>query len=237
VSQRAACLAVIPARGGYKRIPGKSVRCLEGKPLVGHAVEAALESDAFDRVIVTTESREMAEVARECGTDAPLPRDPSVSDGFAPWSTAPVDAHERLDPSGRAFTNVCQLMPTYPLRTAGDILADYDQFVRTGAPSQVSVVRYGWQNPGWVVRRDERLILASLFEDSATGPSQDLQELLWPTGVIWWAKAHALHRERTYHMAGGTGWDSPRRRGVDIGTEADREMARVLMNATEPRTD
>ena len=226
-------LAVIPARGGSKRIPGKNVRCLEGKPLLAYTVEAALQSDLFERVIVTTDSQDIADIARDYGADAPFLRAATLSDDVVPVSAATVDALERVDPSRRRFAHVCQLMPNCPLRTAGDILASYEQFVRTGAEAQVSVVRYGWQNPWWAMRRDEHLLLSPLFEDVATARSQDLAELFCPTGAVWWARADALRREGTYHMAGRTGWEIPWRRGIDIDTEADWELARVLMNITE----
>lgn len=232
-----ACLAVIPARGGSKRIPGKNVRCLEGKPLLAYTVEAALQSDLFDRVVITTDSQDIADVARDCGADVPFLRDASLSDDFVPVSAATVDALERVDPSRRVFTHVCQLMPNCPLRTAGDILASYEQFVRTRAESQVSVVRYGWQNPWWAMRRDEHLVLAPLFDDVATARSQDLSELFCPTGAVWWGRAEALRREGTYHMAGRTGWEIPWRRGIDIDTEADWELAHALMNITELPAD
>jgi CMP-N-acetylneuraminic acid synthetase len=231
-----ACLAVIPARGGSKRIPGKNVRCLEGKPLLAYTVEAALQSELFERVIVSTDSQDIADVARGCGADVPFLRDVGLSDDFVPVSAATVDVLERVDPSGSAFARVCQLMPNCPLRTAGDIAASYEQFVRTGFEAQVSVVRYGWQNPWWAMRRDEHLVLAPLFEDVATARSQDLPELFCPTGAVWWAKADALRREGTYHMAGRTGWEIPWRRGIDIDTEDDWEMAEVLMKITETRS-
>lgn len=235
MSARDACLAVIPARGGSKRISGKNLRCLEGKPLLAYTVEAALQSDLFDRVIVTTDSHDIADVARDFGADVPFLRDAGLSDDVVPVSAATVDALERVDPSRRLFAHVCQLMPNCPLRTAGDILASYEQFVRSGAESQVSVVRYGWQNPWWAMQRDEHLVLAPLFEDAATARSQDLAELFCPTGAVWWAKADALRGEGTYHMAGRTGWEIHWARGVDIDTEDDWQMARVLMNMTELR--
>lgn len=235
MSARDACLAVIPARGGSKRIPRKNVRCLEGKPLLAFTVEAALQSGLFDRLIVTTDSEDIADVARDCGADVPFLRDAGLSDDVVPVSAATVDVLERVDPSRRAFAHVCQLMPNCPLRTADDILASYEQFVRSGTESQVSVVRFGWQNPWWAMRRDEHLVLVPLFEDVATARSQDLGELFCPTGAVWWARADALRREGTYHMAGRTGWEIPWKRGVDIDTEDDWEMARVLLKLTELR--
>jgi CMP-N-acetylneuraminic acid synthetase len=232
---RSACLAVVPARAGSKRIPGKNLRRLEGKPLLAYTLEAALGSALFARVIVTTDSDEIAEVAREYGAEVPFLRDPSLSDDVVPVSAATLDALERVDPSGSVVAHVCQLMPNCPLRTAVDILASYEQFVRTAADSQVSVVRFGWQNPWWAMRRDEQLVVAPLFQDAAVARSQDLPELFCPTGAVWWARADALRREGTYHMPGRTGWEIPWRHGVDIDTEADWEMAHALMSLEDGR--
>ena len=107
MSAESACLAVIPARGGSKRIPGKNLGCLEGKPLLAYTVEAALQSDLFERVIVTTDSPDIADVARECGADVPFLRDASLSDDFVPVSAATVDALERIDPSRTTCSPTC----------------------------------------------------------------------------------------------------------------------------------
>jgi N-acylneuraminate cytidylyltransferase len=223
-------LAVIPARGGSKRIPRKNLAPLAGKPLLAYTVEAALESDLFDRVVVSTDSAEIAEAARGFGAEVPFTRDPSLSDDVVPVSAATLDALERVDPDGSAVTRVCQLMANCPLRTAEDIRASAAQFERLTAGSQISVVRYGWQNPWWAMRRSEQFVLEPLFADAVTARSQDLPELFCPTGAVWWANADALRREGTFHMAGRAGWEIPWQRGLDIDTEDDLEMARVLLS-------
>lgn len=222
-------LAVIPARGGSKRIPKKNVRALGGKPLLAHTIEAAMESGLFDRIVVSTDSQEIAEVAAQYGAEIPFLRDPGLSDDHVPVSAATVDAARRLDPEGNIFEYVCQLMPNCPFRTAADIVDSYHQLVETGANSQLSVVRYGWQNPWWALRRNEAFILEPLFNDAMTARSQDLPELFCPTGAVWWARTDALRREGTYHVLGRTGWEIPWVRGLDIDTEDDWVMAEVLL--------
>ena len=223
------CLAVIPARGGSKRVPGKNLRPLLGKPLIAYTIEAALRSGVFERVIVTTDSEEIAELARHHGAEAPFLRDASLSDDFVPVSAATIDALERLDPRKILYEFVCQLMPNCPLRTEADIVNSLEQFLATGATSQLSVVRYGWQNPWWAMRRDDAFALEPLFADRITERSQDLPELFCPTGAVWWAKANVLRSEKTYHVAGRTGWEMPWERGIDIDTEADWIMTEVLL--------
>lgn len=223
-----ACIAVIPARGGSKRIAKKNLKPMEGKPLIAYSIEAARQSGVFERIVVSTDCPEIAEIAQRFGAQVPFLRDASIADDITPVSAATVDVLLRLDPTGEKYAHVCQLMPNCLLRTANDIADSYRQFVDTGAESQLSVVRYGWQNPWWAMRRDEAFRLDPVFKEFITMRSQDLPELFCPTGAVWWAQADALRRERTYHVATRTGWEIPWQRGVDIDTDDDWAMAEVL---------
>ena len=104
------------------------------------------------------------------------------------------------------------------------------QFEDTSALSQLSVVRYGWQNPWWAMQRDERMRLHPLFADRMTQRSQDQPELFCPTGAVWWIRADVLRRERTFHIDARTGWEIPWQRGLDIDTDDDWAMAEVLFS-------
>lgn len=222
-------LAVIPARGGSKRIPGKNVRSLLGKPAIAYSVEAALESGLFKDVIVSTDSEEIAEIARHHGAGIPFMRAPELADDHTPVSLVTLDVVDRLDPRGQRYSCVAQLMPNCPLRTSDDVRASYQQFVETDAETQLSLTRYGWQNPWWAVQRDKDYALQPLFKQEITARSQDLPTLFCATGAIWWAQCAALRRERTFHMSGRTGWEIPWQRGIDIDTEDDWQMAEVLL--------
>lgn len=227
------CLAVIPARGGSKRIPNKNLRPLAGRPLLTYTVHAALASGVFHRVVVTTDSVRIAQVARGCGASVPFLREPGLSGDFVPVSAATIDALQRIDPEENTYSHVCQLMPNCPLRSASDIVNSHREFLSRGSDSQISVVRYGWQNPWWAVKLDEAFALVPLFEQAFTQRSQDLPPLFCPTGAVWWAKSVALRREDTFHMPGRTGWEIPWTRGIDIDTEDDWDMAEALMRMME----
>jgi pseudaminic acid cytidylyltransferase len=221
-------IAIIPARGGSKRIPGKNIRCLAGKPIIAYTIAAALESGLFEQVVVSTDSQEITHVSQQYGAEVPFLRDESLADDFTPVSSATADALIRLDPAGDKFDSVAQLMPCCPLRTASDVSDSYRQFQATGAASQISVVRYGWQNVWWAMRQNERHELEPVFKEQTTARSQDLPELFCPTGAIWWARTEALRRTRTFHVANRTGWEITWQRGIDIDTFADWHMAEVL---------
>ena len=222
-------LAVIPARAGSKRVPGKNVRPLAGRPLLAYAVRAAVSSGLFARVVVSTDDEVIAGVAREHGADVPFLRDAALADDVTPVSAATADVLDRLDPTGAKYATVCQLMANCPFTTVADVLDSYAQFETIGTDAQVSVVRYGWQNPWWALRRDERMVLEPLFAERLVQRSQDLPVIFCPTGAVWWIRAEVLRRERTFHVAGRTGWEMPWQRGLDIDSEEDWALAEALL--------
>ena len=223
-------LAVIPARGGSKRLPGKNTRELLGKPMIVFTIEAALGSGLFERIVVSTDSPAIAAVARDAGAEVPFVRSAALADDHTPVSAVTVDALQRLD-AGVHFAHVAQLMPNCPLRTADDIRASYAQFTETGAESQLSVTRFGWLNPWWAMRRNEQFTLTPVFEASVTQRGQDLPDLFCPTGAVWWAGADVLRRTGTFHTPARTGWEMPWQRAVDIDVEQDWRLAETLLRA------
>lgn len=226
-------IAIIPARGGSKRVPGKNIRPLAGRPLIAFTIEAALESGLFHRVVVSTDSDDIAAVARANGAEVPFLRSSEISDDMTPISAATADALDRLDPDGTQYRFVAQLMANCPLRTAGDLVSSYRQFSETGADTQISVVRYGWQNPWWAMKRDgNSFALDPLFPREMSARSQDLPELFCPTGAIWWGKTSVIREQKTFHIPGRTGWEIDWQHGVDIDTPEDMAFAEALLRVT-----
>jgi CMP-N-acetylneuraminic acid synthetase len=228
-------LAVIPARGGSKRIPHKNIRLFLDRPIIAYVLDAVQQSGLFDRIVVTTDDPEIARVAERFGGEVPFIRGPDLADDITPVSLATLDALERVDPAGEQFGCIAQMMPNCPLVSPADILDSYHQFTGTGADSQISVTRYAVTNPWWAMTRDDQYRLKPLFEEEIKSRSQDLPELFCPTGVIWWAKADALRREKTFYTKARTGWEIPWERSIDIDTEDDWKMAEVFMKERSGR--
>lgn len=227
-------LAVIPARGGSKRLPGKNTHPFHGKPALAWTIGAALESRIFQQVVVSTDDPQIATLAREHGAEVPFLRTPELADDHTHVSLVTLDALQRLDPEGCRFGAVAQLMPNCPLRTAGDIRDSFRQFTETGAGAQISVTSYGWLNPWWALTRDATQRLAPLFAERHAQRSQDMPALFCPTGAVWWIQPEVLRREKTFHVANRTGWTIPWRHAVDIDTIEDLEMAEFFYQAKEP---
>lgn len=227
-----ALLAVIPARGGSKRIPRKNIRPLNGRPLLAYTIEAALQSRLFARVVISTDCQEIAEVAIGTGGEVPFIREASLADDHSPVSRVTVDVLRRLDPAGGTYGAVAQLMPNCPLRNAEDVRASYEAFCQSGAPTQISVTRFGWQNPWWALTLSSRRTIQPVFESMMTKRSQDLPPLFCPTGAIWWGNTAVLQSRETYHVAGRAGWEIAWERGLDIDTDEDWAMAELLWART-----
>ena len=135
-------IAVIPARGGSKRIPRKNIRPFGGKPMIAWSIEAALASGCFDRVIVSTDDGEIADVARRCGAEVPFMRPPELSDDHT--GTIPVIAHAILaaQQEGSAATAVCCIYATAPFVRPEDLLDCLDLLERAGSDYAFSVTTY-----------------------------------------------------------------------------------------------
>jgi pseudaminic acid cytidylyltransferase len=224
-----AALAVIPARGGSRRVPRKNIREMHGRPLLAYSVEAAVRSGLFARVVVSTDDAEIAAVAQALGADVPFLRAPALADDTTPVSRATIDVIDRLEEVGEAYVEVCQLMPNCPLRTADDVVASHRQFTERPADAQISVTSYGWQSPWWAMRRSPEGSLDPLFPDAMQQRSQDLPGLFSPTGAVWWARKDALRRAGTFHLPGRTGWEIDWTHAIDIDTEEDWRLAEAVM--------
>jgi len=222
-------LAVIPARGGSKRIPRKNLRSLCGRPLVAYTIQAALNSHLFAKVVLSTDCPELALIGRQLGADVPFLREANLADDHTPTSLVTLDVLQRLDPNGSLFGNVAQLMPNCPMRTSQDIAASFRQFVETGACSQISVTRYGWLNPWWAMTLNEAHQLEPLFPEQLKRRSQDLPVAYTPTGAIWWAKIETLRKEKTFYTSDRRGWEIGWQSAVDIDDEDDWDLAELLM--------
>lgn len=226
-------IAVIPARGGSKRIPRKNVVDFFGKPMIAWTIEAAAECALFDSVIVSTDDEEIADVSRRFGAAVPFLREAHCDDN-APISLATISALDQMKQHGAGeFDIVVQLMPNCPLRRAGDIKAAVDRFRASRASFQISCVRFGWMNPWWAASLDAEGHPRALFPDARMRRSQDLEPLYCPTGAVWIAGTTALRAAKTFYGEGHVFFPLDWKAGVDIDDAQDLDMAKAAFAMME----
>lgn len=220
-------IAIILARGGSKRLVRKNILDFHGKPMLSWTVHAALQSGQFDRVLVSTDDPEIAEIGRSAGADVPFLRD-SASDDMSSSSDATISALKQAEAYWcERYDVVSQLMANCPLRDKEDISGAIKNFLDQKAESQISCFRYGWINPWWAAKLDARGAPDYLFPEARLARSQDLPQLYCPSGAIWIARTSTLMSEKTFytskHILYPLNWIS----AMDIDDESDLEMARV----------
>lgn len=219
-------IAIIPARGGSKRVPRKNILDFAGKPMIAWTIEAAKATGIFDAIIVSTDDQEIAAVSREFGAEVPFLRTDKADD-HAPVSEATIHTLKQLETSGRSFDIVVQLFSVCPLRNAADILHAYQFFQQQKASFQISCFKYGFMNPWWAIRKNADHQGDWLFKDTLKR-SQDLPELFCPTGAIWIAAVHDLLESNTFYGPGHIYCEIDWKRAVDIDSYEDIEFATAL---------
>ncbi len=226
-------IAIIPARGGSKRIPNKNIISFCGKPMIAWTIEAALESEIFDQIIVSTECEKIAQVARSFSAAVPFLRTTHFDD-ITPVSGATITALKQSETYfDYCFDTVVQLMPNCPLRLSSDIVQAYDRFQRNSSSFQISCCQYTWMNPWWAVKLSSNGSPESLFPEALKSRSQDLSPLYCPTGAIWIAQRNALIDSGTFYGKNykfcPLNWKS----AIDIDTYDDLELAHAVVNLSK----
>lgn len=222
-------IAVIPARGGSKRIPRKNLVEFGGRPLIAWTIEAAVESELFERVLVSTDDAEIAALGEEYGLDVPFLRDRGADD-FTPVSEATIAALNQVRSHiGETYRTVVQLLPSCPLRESRHIIEAVNNFRQRQATFQISCSEFGWTNPWWAVTLDDNQAPQPLFPDQRQARSQDLPRLYCPTGAIWIAEVEPLYAAGTFYGPGHIYFPIDWSAGMDIDNPGDLELARALL--------
>jgi pseudaminic acid cytidylyltransferase len=225
-------LAVIPARGGSKRIPRKNIKPFYGLPMIAWSIKAALKSRCFDRIIVSTDDAEIAQVAQAFGAEVPFVRPPELSDDHT--GTIPVIAHaiDWQSHNGEAAVEVCCIYATAPFLQATDLMLGLDTLHSTGAEYAFSVTSYAFPIQRAVrIRADQRL---EMFQPEHFGTrSQDLPEAWHDAGQFYWGKAEAWQQGKPLFSQDAVPVPLPRHRVQDIDTPEDWGRAEWLFKAMQ----
>jgi pseudaminic acid cytidylyltransferase len=137
------CLAIITARGGSKRIPRKNIKNFLGKPIIQYSIEAALQAGFFTEVMVSTDDREIAEIALSLGAKVPFLRSAETSNDYATTADVISEVLNEYNTRGVSFDYCSCIYPTAPFVTAQKLKDAFDKLLTSGAESVVPVVRFG----------------------------------------------------------------------------------------------
>jgi pseudaminic acid cytidylyltransferase len=220
-------LAVIPARGGSKRIPRKNIKPFCGKPMIARSITAALESNCFEHVVVSTDDDEIAEVARQYGAEVPFVRPSELSDDHT--GTVPVIRHaiEWFNERGQMPIQVCCIYATAPFVRAIDIQHGLDLLIDTGSDYAFSATKYPFPIQR-AIRISEQGRVAMFSPEHFKTRSQDLEDAYHDAGQFYWGRATAWLDCEVIFGLNATAFLLPQYRVKDIDTEEDWRVAEYL---------
>ena len=224
-------IAIVPARGGSKGLPGKNVRSLLGKPLIAYTVEEALKAQYLEEVIVSTDDPEIAQVATAFGATCPFMRPAELARDESLAIDTYLYTVDRLEREfGYKINEVAILLPTSPLRVAADIDAAISLFREKNADSVVSYTPEA--HPiSWHRVVDSENKLHPIFVENI-GNRQEIERTYYPNGSVYVFSLDLL-RQRRYYSDRSFAYIMPAERSVDIDSKLDFLFAEFLMGLKE----
>jgi N-acylneuraminate cytidylyltransferase len=225
-------VAIIPARGGSKRIPRKNIKPFYGIPMIAWSIRAAQQSECFDCVLVSTDDQEIATIARQYGAETPFLRPASLSDDCTGIQAVVAHAIEWLQEKRVAIDLVCCIFATAPFVRAEDLKSSLKQVEAEDADYCFSVTSYPFP-----IQRSIRITKANRCEmfqpDMFNQRSQDLEEAYHDAGQFYWGKASAWFEEKSIFTTESIPYILPRYRVQDIDTPEDWKMAELLFRVLQ----
>lgn len=225
-------VAIIPARGGSKRIPKKNIRPFNGRPMISYPIRAAKEAGIFDKIIVSTDSVEIEKVAVKCGAEVPFLRPKELSDDYTPTAPVIVHAISALQEMGYEMEYVCCIYATAVFIRPEHLREGLEIMEETGASSVFSVTTFDF--PIFrALKINDQGHLEMIWPEYELTRSNDLPEAYHDAGQFYWLKKDEFMRQKRIYTKDARPVVIPRKFVEDIDTLEDWESAeikyRVLM--------
>ncbi|KJK09791.1 pseudaminic acid cytidylyltransferase [Pseudomonas tussilaginis] len=220
-------VAIIPARGGSKRIPRKNIKFFAGRPMIEWSIDLALRTGIFDRVVVSTDDDEIAETAISAGAEVPFRRPLDLADDHA--TTVPVIAHaitELEKVTGNTVTLACCIYPCSPFTTCDDIVNALHLMDVSGAPFAYPITEFAHPIQRAMLRSAEGK-MTFMNKEAELMRTQDLATTYHDCGQFYWGRRDAWLRHGRMHSE-GAGYVIPSWRVVDIDTGDDWVRAELM---------
>lgn len=226
-------IAIIPARGGSKRIPRKNIKDFCGKPLIAYSIEAALQSKLFEKIIVSTDDEEIATVAKHYGADVPFLRPRELSDDFTGTGAVVDHALQTLRDQGETYEFACTIYATAPLLDPCYLIEGFEKLKQSDAVYAFSVTSMPF--PIWRTFKITHERCEMFWKENFSKRSQDLEEAYQDAGQFYW---HNLQRTAHDIMFGSQSIPIvlPRHLVQDIDTPEDWIRAEFMYKVLHENT-
>ncbi|MFQ5787389.1 MAG: cytidylyltransferase domain-containing protein [Thermodesulfobacteriota bacterium] len=222
-------ICIIPARGGSKRLPRKNILPLNGKPLISYTIDAAIQCGLFDKVCVSTEDEEIADIVLKYSAEVPYLRPHSLATDEVSVVEVCLDMLTYFEKKGIHFEALCCLYPTAVLRNHEDILNAYEIF-KKGFFTVIAGTNYFFPpHQALVLNKDDTAHL--FWKDIGEKQSQEIPEFLVDNGSTYWANAERFKLERTFYSSKTGFYRMPKIRSIDVDTEEDLQLLQRIIGS------
>ena len=224
-------LAIIPARAGSKGLPGKNIKELCGKPLIAWSIEAGFKSKYLDEVMVTTDSQEIADIAKSYGANIPFLRpDYLASDTATSFDAVKHTIEFYKNELNKEFDYIVLLEPTSPLREDDDIDNAIEQLFNSNADSIVGICKTEDQNPAFLIKKDDNgYIYGYENKDMKVLRRQDISDVYFFEGTIYISKTDILLDKQTFYHGKTIGYEVPKYKSLEVDDMDDFIMVEAIM--------
>ncbi len=224
-------LAVIPARGGSKGLPGKNIKKINGKPLIAWSIGAAFRSKYLDEIMVSTDSDDISRIASEYGASVPFLRPKYLSgDKVATFDTIRHTINFYKNKLKKTVDYIVLLEPTSPLRTFNDIDRAIEQLLGSTATSVVGVCKTESQNPAFLVNKDSDNFISGYEDiDMKSKRRQDIKSVYFFEGSLYISKIKEYLSSETFYHKGTMGYEVPKYKSLEVDDIYDFIMIEAIM--------
>ncbi len=226
-------LAIIPARGGSRGLPGKNIKELCGKPLIAWSIESGLKSKYIDEVIVSTDYKTIADIAKEYGSSVPFLRPGHLaSDTATSFDVVKHAVDFYKDELGKEFDCIVLLEPTSPLRTTQDIDMAIKLLLSSSATSVVGICKTEEKNPAFLVHMDQSNYISGYEnEDMRILRRQDVKNIYFFEGSIYISYIKTYLYKQTFYHESTIGFEFTKYKSLEIDDMADFIMVEAMMKS------
>lgn len=218
-------IAIIPARGGSKRIPRKNIKNFCGKPILAYSIEAAKSSHLFDEVMVSTDDKEITEIAQKYGASVPFSRSKTTAGDYATTTDVLLEVLGNYQKQGRMFSLLCYVYPTAPFVTAKRLKQAYQLLEDSKADALLPVVPFSYPLLRGLTIQENRLRMK--WPENTFVRSQDLEPVYHDSGQFCFLRTEALLRERNIFCQNMVPMVLSDLEVQDIDNETDWELAEL----------
>jgi len=225
-------IAIIPARGGSKRIHKKNIRNFIDQPIIAYSIKAALRSGLFSEVMVSTDDQEIAKTSLQFGAKVPFLRTSGNSGDHSTTMDVLVEVVEKYTTMGLNFDNVCCIYPCAPFVTSNKLQMSFNKFIECKSDSLVPIVKYSTPIQRSIILKEN--LIQFNFIENLKSRSQDLDKFYYDSGQFYWIRTDIISKKEQIFTDNTYGWEISELEAQDIDNETDWLLAefkyKLLLN-------